>query len=77
MTKTIEALRKVADECQKRANHPSDRGLKAELCDLAVNFLRKIGGDVGCLCSRATGATYDGARANAECPRLLRDLHDC
>jgi hypothetical protein len=43
MTKTIEALRKIADECQQRANHTSDRALKAELFDLTTQRHRSAG----------------------------------
>jgi hypothetical protein len=38
MTKTIEALRKVADECQERANRTSDGALKAELVELTTQW---------------------------------------
>jgi len=38
MTKTIEALRKAADECQERAKHTSDAALKAELAELTTRW---------------------------------------
>ena len=51
MTKTIEALRKIADECQQRANHTSDRALKAELFDLTTQRHRSAG-QAGELCGK-------------------------
>ena len=51
MTKTIEALRKVADECQERANRTSDGALKAELVELTTQW-HWLAGRVAELCGK-------------------------
>jgi hypothetical protein len=51
MTKTIEALRKVADECQQRANHTSDKALKAELFELTTQW-HWLAGQAAELCEK-------------------------
>ena len=38
MIKTIEALRKAADECERRARTTSDRAASAELYDLTAQW---------------------------------------
>lgn len=38
MIKTIEALRKAADECERRAKATSDRAARAELYDLTAQW---------------------------------------
>jgi hypothetical protein len=51
MTKAIEALRKVADECQQRAKDASDRSLKAELFDLTTKW-HLLAGQAAELCGK-------------------------
>jgi hypothetical protein len=51
MTRTIEALRKVADEYQARANRTSDGALKAELVDLTTQW-HWLAGQVAGLCGK-------------------------
>jgi hypothetical protein len=52
MTRTIEALRKAADECEQRAKSSSDRTVKAELYDLMAQW-HWLAGQVSELCQKS------------------------
>jgi hypothetical protein len=52
MTRTIEALRKAADECEQRAKLSSDRKVKAELYDQTAQW-HWLAGQVAELCQKS------------------------
>jgi hypothetical protein len=52
MIRTIEALRKAADECEQRAELSSDRKAKAELYDLSAQW-HWLAGQVAELCEKS------------------------
>jgi len=52
MTRTMQALREAADECERRAKLSPDRNVKAELYDLAAQW-HWLAGQVAELCQRS------------------------
>jgi hypothetical protein len=52
MTRTIEALRKAAEEYEQRAKLSSDRNVQAELYDLAARW-HWLAGQVGEVCEKS------------------------